>query len=76
MYIPISGNGAKGITKVTINAMEKGIECGDIQDQQIGIANDGAILTWGVYKYKSTGSIKLSIVKEITDGQLKTIYNN
>lgn len=76
LYIPTSGNGAKGITKVTINAMEKGIECGDIQDQQIGIANDGAILTWGVYKYKSTGSIKLSIVKEITDGQLKTIYNN
>lgn len=73
LYIPTSGNGAKGITKVTINAMEKGIECGDIQDQQIGIANDGAILTWGVYKYKSTGSIKLSIVKEITDGQLKTI---
>lgn len=76
LHIPTSGKGIRGIEKITINSMDNGIECGGETDVNIDIAIDTALLNWEAYKFKSTGSIKLSIVKEITDGQLKTIYNN
>lgn len=73
LHIPTSGKGIRGIEKITINSMDNGIECGGETDVNIDIAIDTALLNWEAYKFKSTGSIKLSIVKEITDGQLKTI---